>query len=114
VEKWECSLKEFGLEGDHVHLLLSCHPSMNMRVFINNLKTVSSRMIRKEFDYEIRKKLWGKNFWTRAYCLLTMGGANIEKQLGNSSPSKTGCLDGDEASWVMGTNYHCRLHLTFF
>jgi REP element-mobilizing transposase RayT len=54
----------------------------------------------KEFDHEIRKKLWRKNFWTRAYCLLTTGGAKIEtlrsyieKQLGNSPPPKLPVLE---------------------
>ena len=95
AEKWSCEIKEFGFENDHIHILISGHPSMQMSIFINNLKTVSSRIIRKEFSSHLKTKLWGKNFWTRAYCLLSTGGANIdtvkkyiEKQKGNSSPPK--------------------------
>ena len=48
-EKWECKLEEFGGEKDHIHLLISTFPSIQMSKLINNLKTVTSRMIRKEY-----------------------------------------------------------------
>lgn len=40
---------EFNGEGDHVHLLINCPPSVQLSKLIANLKTVSSRLIRKEF-----------------------------------------------------------------
>jgi putative transposase len=102
TQKWDCEIAEFVFEEDHIHLLITAHPSMDLSVFVNNLKTVTSRMIRKEYNSEIKKKLWGNNFWTRAYCLLTTGGATIEvirryieKQGGDSSPPKSKILDGE-------------------
>lgn len=77
-EKWDIKLSEFGGESDHIHLLISAHPAMNISTFINNLKTVTSRMIRKEFKEHLSKYYWKPVLWTRAYCLLTTGGANIE------------------------------------
>jgi putative transposase len=65
-----------------------------MSIFINNLKTVTSRLIRKEFWPQIKSKLGGKNFWTRAYFLITTGGVNLEtirkyiEKQGNSPPPK--------------------------
>lgn len=46
---WDIDLLEFGGEKDHIHLLLSMHPNIIPSRFINNLKTVTSRHIRKEF-----------------------------------------------------------------
>lgn len=77
-EKWDVKLEEFGGESDHIHLLLSFHPSMLPSTFVNNLKTVSSRLIRKEFSEHLKKYYWKPVLWTRAYCLLSTGGANIE------------------------------------
>lgn len=77
-QKWNCHLVEFGGEEDHVHLLVSCHPSMQMSVFVNNLKTVTSRLTRKKFAKHLRQFYWKPLLWTRAYCLLTTGGATIE------------------------------------
>ncbi|EQD40167.1 Transposase IS200-like protein [mine drainage metagenome] len=46
--KWECEVLEFNGEADHVHLLLALTPKMLPSAFVNNLKTVTSRLLRKE------------------------------------------------------------------
>lgn len=75
----DCSLVEFNGEDDHVHLLIELHPSIEPSKLINNLKTVSSRMMKKEFDGHLKKYYWGTNaLWNRSYCLLSVGGAPIE------------------------------------
>src|SRR5574344_1698469 len=76
--KWGVELLEFNGEADHVHLLLDMHPNIMPSKFINNLKTVSSRLIRKEFGEELKPYYWKPVLWTRAYCLLTTGGATID------------------------------------
>lgn len=77
-EIWSVRLIEFNGEADHVHLLIDAHPSMELSKYINSIKTVSSRLIRKEFKSHVDKYYWKPYFWTRAYCLLTTGGAPIE------------------------------------
>lgn len=76
--KWDIDLIEFGGENDHIHLLLDFHPSAQPSKFVNNLKTVSSRMIRKEFSDHLAKYYWKPVLWTRAYCLVSAGGAPLE------------------------------------
>jgi putative transposase len=75
--KWECESIEFNGETDHVHLLFSATPKASLSVLVNNLKTVSSRLIRKEFKREVSKVYWKPVFWHRSYCLLTSGGAPL-------------------------------------
>lgn len=77
-QKWEVELLEFNGEADHVHLLLGLHPNIMPSKFINNLKTVTSRLMRKEFASHLAEFYWKPVLWTRAYCLLTTGGATIE------------------------------------
>ena len=76
--KWDCELLEFNGEDDHVHLLLSLHPSVEPAKLINSLKTVSSRYIRKEYSQHLKQYYWKPYLWARAYCLVTAGGAPIE------------------------------------
>lgn len=76
--KWDVKLIEFGGEKDHVHLLIGIHPSMMPSKFVNNLKTVSSRLIRKEFAEHIKRYYWKPVLWTRAYCMISAGGAPLE------------------------------------
>lgn len=52
---WAIELAEFGGEADHVDLLLSMHPNITPSKFVNNLKTVSSRYLRKEFKEHLKK-----------------------------------------------------------
>lgn len=76
-KKWECELLEFNGEKDHVHLLLSLNPKVQPSKFVNNLKTVSSRLIRKQFAEELSRIYFKPVFWSRSYCLLTCGGAPL-------------------------------------
>ena len=76
-KKWECELLEFNGEKDHVHLLLSLNPKVQPSKFVNKLKTISSRLIRKQFAEELSRIYFKPVFWSRSYCLLTCGGAPL-------------------------------------
>ena len=70
---------EFSGEEDHVHLLIEYQPTLRLSDFIRVLKSVSSQKIRKEFYSDIKYLLWGSRFWTRSYCVLSVGdGATTE------------------------------------
>jgi putative transposase len=53
LRKWGCSLIEFNGEEDHIHLLFSGNPNITLSTLVNNLKTVSSRLIRRDFKGSI-------------------------------------------------------------
>jgi putative transposase len=74
---YNITLKEWNHDGDHIHVLYSCHPNTNASKFINAYKSASSRLIKKEFP-EIRKNLWKDAFWSKSFCLISTGGAAIE------------------------------------
>lgn len=48
--KWECKLIEFNGEENHVHILFQYHPNVMLSKLVNNVKTVTSRRLRKEFS----------------------------------------------------------------
>jgi len=77
-EKWDVDLLEFGGEADHIHILFAGYPNIDLSKFINNLKTVSSRMVRKNYQKYLTKFYCKPVLWTRAYCLLSSGGASID------------------------------------
>jgi putative transposase len=76
-EQWECELLEFNGEPDHVHLLLSVNPKVAPSVLVNNFKTVSSRLIRKDFKAHVDRFYRKPVFWSRSYCLISCGGAPL-------------------------------------
>ena len=46
---------------------------------MNNLKTASSPLTRKEFAEHLGKFYWKPVLWTRAYCILSAGVSPREK-----------------------------------
>jgi putative transposase len=77
-EKWDVELIEFDGEPDHVHLLIDLNPTLQPSKLVNSLKTVSSRLIRKEFAGHLEEFYWKPVLWSRAYCLVSCGGAPLE------------------------------------
>lgn len=79
VMKWECRIVEFNGEADHVHLIIDYNPRVQISKFVNNLKTVSSRLIRKEFAAVLESVYSKPVFWTGAYFVASCGGVTVEQ-----------------------------------
>jgi putative transposase len=80
LKKWDCQLIEFNGETDHVHLLIDYKPDKPLSTLIGNLKTVSSRLIRKEYPKLSEKYFYNKPyFWTGSYFVATCGGVTVEQ-----------------------------------
>lgn len=77
--KWNCEVLEVNGEVDHIHLLFSYCPQMQISKFINNLKTVTSRLIRKEFGDAVNSYYRNTAFWNESYFIASCGGVTIEK-----------------------------------
>ena len=77
LEKWGGTLLECNGEPDHMHLLLELPPTVDLARFVNNLKTVSSRLLRRDYGPALRR--WYKQpvLWSRSYCVLSCGGAPL-------------------------------------
>jgi len=62
----------------HVHLLININPKVQISAFANNLKTVSSRFIRKKFPVHCAKFYRKAVFCQIGYYVSSTGGANLE------------------------------------
>jgi len=58
--------------------VFSSRPSLAPSRFINSLKTVTSRRLRKEFPVVMKKHLWGGGFWSPSYFLASTGQVTLE------------------------------------
>ena len=74
---YNITVVEWNHDIDHIHILFKAEPNSELSKFINAYKSASSRLIKKEFP-KIKAKLWKEYFWSRSFCLITTGGANIE------------------------------------
>lgn len=62
---------------DHIHVLFSAKPTLQIPKFISMLKSHASRLLRKQ-NPQLRKKLWGKSFWSNSYFIATTGQVTLE------------------------------------
>ena len=80
LEKWDCQLTNFNSEFDHCHLIVGYKPDVQLSKLIANLKTVSSRLIRKEYPELSQQYFYDKpHFWTGAYFVASCGGVTVEQ-----------------------------------
>lgn len=76
-EKLECELIEMDGEEDHIHLLVAYPPKLAISTMVNNLKAVSSRMLRLQNTHLTRQSK-GSALWSRSYFACSAGGATID------------------------------------
>lgn len=78
---FEAELVEFNGGTDHAHLLVTYPPKMAVSKLVNSLKSVSSRMLRKNHPDWIQQH-WENALWSPSYFAGSCGGApisNIQK-----------------------------------
>ena len=63
---------------DHLHLFVKNWKNWKIPVLAGQLKTYSSRLMRKGHRYMFVDKLWGKKFWSAGYFHRTVGAVNAE------------------------------------
>ena len=75
---WKLNIVEIEAESDHLHILFESNPQTNLSKLVNNFKTVSSRILRKEFKDHVDRFYCEPFLWSSSYCILSVGGASIE------------------------------------
>lgn len=70
-EKTDITFIEIGADGNHIHLLIQTTPSYSLAQYIRNIKSNTARMIFK-YNPEVKKKLWGGEFWSDGYWVSTV------------------------------------------
>ena len=63
---------------DHLHLFVQNWKNWSIPVLAGQLKTYSSRMMRKGHKPLFHSKLWGKKFWSSGYFHRTVGAITAE------------------------------------
>lgn len=62
---------------DHVHMLISCPPTLPPSKIMQYLKGRSSKILQEEFQ-ELRKRYWGQHLWAVGYFCRTVGAVTEE------------------------------------
>lgn len=66
-EKWNCTVLSVETNGDHIHILFEAPPQIQLSAMVNNFKTVSARLLRKEYAEYLAQYYWKPVLWSRSY-----------------------------------------------
>ena len=90
-ERYAIEISEIGFDQNHVHLLCRFLPKYSGGQVIRVIKSISAKRVFKEAP-EIKKELWGGEFWTDGYYIATISGKGnkevIEKYIRNQGREK--------------------------
>ena len=70
-KRYEIHFLEIGTDKDHVHFLIQSIPMMSPTQIITVLKSITAKEIFKKHP-EVKRKLWGGEFWTDGYFVNTI------------------------------------------
>ena len=71
-KRYEIRFLEIGTDKDHVHFLVQSVPKLSPTQIITTIKSITAKEIFSRCP-QVKKKLWGGQFWTDGYYVSTVG-----------------------------------------
>ncbi len=81
-KRYEINFLEIGTDKDHVHFLVQSVPTYSPKKIVQIIKSLTAKEIFKRCP-EVKKQLWGGQFWTDGYFVSTVGKHGNENMLAN-------------------------------
>jgi putative transposase len=81
-ERYEIHFVEIGVDEEHVHFLVQSVPMLSPRDIVKTIKSITGKEIFKRHP-EVKKLLWGGNFWTSGYYVNSVGRYGNEETIAN-------------------------------
>ena len=72
-ERQGCEVVELNIQVDHVHLLVRIPPKVSISDFVGTVKGRTAIRVFNKFRKLKEKPYWGNKFWSRGYCVDTVG-----------------------------------------
>ena len=79
-KRYEINIVEIGTDGDHVHFLIQSVPKYSVSQLVKIIKSITARQIFVQCP-EVKKDLWGGEFWTDGYYANTVSKNGSEKAI---------------------------------
>ena len=80
--RYEYIFLEIGIDENHVHFLIQTVPDIHISRMVQKIKSITAIQMFKQHP-EIKKFLWGGQFWTDGFYLNTVGQYGNLKMLEN-------------------------------
>ena len=60
------------ISKDHIHILISCSPSISLSKIVQQIKGKTSRMLLQEYK-DLKRRYWGQHLWASGYFCRSVG-----------------------------------------
>lgn len=81
-KRFEIYFLEIGTDKDHVHFLIQSVPTYSPMQIVRIVKSHTAKEVFKQCP-EVKKQLWGGNFWSSGYYVATVSEHGNEEVIGN-------------------------------
>jgi putative transposase len=72
-EQQSCEILELNVQIDHVHVVVMVPPKLSISDFLGTVKGRTAIRVFNKFRHLKKKPYWGNHFWTKGYCVDTIG-----------------------------------------
>ena len=80
-KRYDIDFLEIGTDRDHVHFLVQSVPTYSPSKIIQVIKSITAKEVFAKCP-QVKKKLWGGEFWTDGYFVATVGEHGNEEIIG--------------------------------
>jgi REP element-mobilizing transposase RayT len=80
-KRYQIKFLEIGTDKDHVHFLVQSIPRYSVTTIVIMIKSLTAREIFRRCP-QVKKQLWGGEFWTDGYFASTVGKHGNEDTIG--------------------------------
>ena len=78
--RYEIEFLEIGTDSDDVHFLVQSVPMYSPTKIVRTIKSITAKEIFRQMP-EVKKQLWGGEFWSDGYYISTVGAHSSEETM---------------------------------
>ena len=95
--RYEIEFLEIGTDSDHVHFLVQSVPTYSPTKIVRTIKSITAKEIFRQMP-EVKKQLWGGEFWSDGYYISTVGANSSEEAMKKYVRNQGGIDDSTQPS----------------
>lgn len=80
AKRYDIHFLEIGTDADHVHFLIQSVPMVLPQRIVQTIKSITAKEVFKRHP-EVKKSLWGGEFWGKGYYMNTVGRNHSENAI---------------------------------
>ena len=93
--RYEIEFLEIGTDSDHVHFFVQSVSTYSPTKIVRTIKSITAKEIFRQLP-EVKKQLWGGEFWSDGYYISTVGAHSSEEAMKEYVKNQGGVKDSTQ------------------